>query len=675
MDRKNKIWLAVAVVWLATVYVIRGLELGRIEQFGWFHLLVSWDPETTVGSFLLLCLPVMLVLFPNRRQVVSSQSCASRPTEADGNQTEMRERQPGFRFSVLLQSAAIAALSLFSSWGIGQSEISVRQPNGQVRPSAFAELPPAYHDEFSYLLQAETFKAGRFAWPGAPVASDAFHQFHVLNEDVTISRYFPLTGFWVAPFVTDTFSKLGSPIWGHWIAGALAAVFFFWSARRLMPAGAALFCGLLLAVSPGLAIFSNMLLAHHPVMLMLSVFLYAFLRLVQPVTPDDSARVRSPGLRSSVLWALVGGCAMSAAMLGRPMTAAGFTAPFGLWLLVELVRKRLSLIVIPAFAVPLIAGFGILGLMNHAATGDYFSSAYQKYTDTFTPRHKYGFGNAENCEVAAGPDAVKKYDQWATNLDGAVAAKNVWLRTKYSLFWTGNLVLLSMGIFAAIAAFVCDRLFEIGNSNSRPTRFGQTGLMMLLASVISLHVVHIPYWYAGIMEWHYVFETAPLILVLAGFGLFWFWQNLMLIGKPSLVSVWMLLLVTGSLLPAWFSSPDVLGISKVDSWINQTAYSRRRMAEFRLAANQLASEEPVLVFVDESNTDPQLSFIINPPNYEGAVIVCRLPQTSEELSTITDHFAKRSQYYFDASGGSVILQPFQVEFHLKAASEPLSKQP
>lgn len=652
MDRKQIFWIAASFVWLVAMSVVAALDWVRIGESGLFNLVVSWNTETTLASLLLCSLPALVMLFPNRRIRSHFDSQTLSRAEADTS-----DRQAGggskWSWSVALQSVVIAALSILSSWGIGQTEISVRTSQGQLQLTPFADLPPAYHDEYSYLLQAETFRAGRLSWPGVPVAPDEFHQFHVLNEDVTISRYFPLTGLWVAPFLA------ANPIWGHWVAGALAAVFFFWSARLLMPAGIALFCGVLIALSPGLAIFSNMLLAHHPVMLLLSIFLFSFLKLVKLGANADPCR------KSSALWALFAGCAMSAAMLGRPMTAAGFTAPFGAWLLVELIRRRASLIVVPAFALPLLTGFSFLAVMNHAGTGDAFRTAYQEYTDSFTPRHKYGFDNALHCEVASGPEAVKKYDQWATNLNAGTAAKNIWLRTKFSLFWIWNAIILSMGLAAAAAELIRCRSLSTDDPNSVTASFELTGLTVLIASVFCLHLVHIPYWYAGIMEWHYVFETAPLILLLAGFGLASFHEWLKVITIPKLASAWLVMLVICTLLPAWFSSTEVLGDSKVDLWINQTAYSRRRMAEFRLAADQVASEGPVLVLVDESNTDPQLSFIINPPNYEGPVIVCRLPQTKKQLVSIVKHFDDRRLYYFDASQQPVHLDPFNEQLHLR----------
>jgi hypothetical protein len=168
--------------------------------------------------------------------------------------------------------------------------------------SRFADLPPAYHDEYSYLFQAKTFLAGHLSFPSHE-APRLFDQMHVLNEGRFASRYFPGTGMWMAPFVA-----CDRPYWGHWFAGALTAFLIFWTGRELGGDGAGLVAGFLTAVSPGMALFGNLLLAHQPTLMGLSLFLMAFIRLRN---------------RARIGYALLAGIGLTFAMLCRPMTAAG----------------------------------------------------------------------------------------------------------------------------------------------------------------------------------------------------------------------------------------------------------------------------------------------------------------------------------------------------------------
>ena len=669
MHRSTKTtWLAVGIVWALTLRLIVLIDGPRIEEFGWLNLAISWNSETTLATVALLILPGLAILFPADQRSVKFQNnwssesnsllhlpSVNKADEGTADNARQLAHEDGLVFSkeLVVPSLLVAFCALMPSWMIGQTDIDVRSATGANIQVPFADLPPAYHDEYSYLLQAETFAAKRLAWPKAPVAPDLFHQFHVLNNDVTVSRYFPLTGLWIVPSLA-----IGYPFWGHWLAGSIASVMFFWSARMIMPRPAALLSGHMIAFSPAVAIFSNMLLAHHPVLLMLSIFLFAFLKLLQP-----NASQQNRSARRSFLWAFVAGCGLSAAMLGRPMTAAGFSAPFGLWLLWRLIYKRTHLIVIPAFALPLVAGFGVLAILNAAATGSPSRTAYQEYTDQFTPRHKYGFDNAVNCEVAAGPMALKKYDQWATNLDWPAAIQNVKNRTKFSLFWTWNLVLLGMGLVASVVELIRLCFLKQTETYGSQVLFRRTALAMLLAAIVSLHLVHIPYWYSGIMEWHYVFETAPLIVLLTGFGLSSLVIQLRRIIGSRVVTLWICGMVLATIIPAWVSSPEFLGPSKVSQWINQTSYSRRRIAEFRLAVAEVSQQQKTLILVDESGTDPQLSFIINPPSYQGQSLVCRLPSRREELVQIAAEFPDRKLYYFDANQAQAVILPFNESIH------------
>ena len=83
-------------------------------------------------------------------------------------------------------SLALFVLSVGMTWAIGRE---------------FAEMPPAFHDEYSYIFQAKTFLAGR-AYFTPHSHSEFFDQMHVLNDDgVFASRYFPGVGLWLAPWV------------------------------------------------------------------------------------------------------------------------------------------------------------------------------------------------------------------------------------------------------------------------------------------------------------------------------------------------------------------------------------------------------------------------------------------------------------------------------------------
>lgn len=621
------------LAWLSAVCACGWVELARLKfaiasPSGWLGWFANWDADTTPAFLILMALPVLIVV---RFRSASLRGMSAWRKAATASEPPRESRSERWI------PAGLFLVSLLCSASIGMRTISVPTAvpaNSDSSEVCFFALPPAYHDEFSYLLQARTFLAGRVTWPAMTVHPELFHQIHVLNEPMTASRYFPWTGLWMAPFVLCR-----CPYAGHWLAGALAVVFFHGCLTRLLPRGWALCGGLLIALSPGLAVFSNLLLAHHPTMLALSVFLWAFLRLMKSAADSD---------------ALIAGTALTLAMLGRPMTAAGFALPFGIWLLVAGLRstipRRVSSVAprfgwraAAAIGLPLLAGFIVLGAMNQRITGRWTQSAYQLYTDTYTPSHRFGFNNAEIGAKLAGPKVLNEYDRWATNLTPAKAAENVRNRCIASTQWTLGIAALVFALIAAIPSCL-------------PLRGNDIRIVLILCSVTSLHAVHVPYWYDGILHWHYVFETAPLLLILATVGL----RNAFTVmagglGTKTTLS-WLTCLIGASLLPGWMDAETFWGPSKVTLAVGEQSFSRVRFEQFRRLTRNPELNHPVLVMVDESASDPQLSYIVNPPDLQADVLVCRKPAEVSVIAELKAAFPDRSLWVFNPE--TFALQPW-----------------
>jgi len=628
------LWLVWSLLFAAAAFFeFRRLSSSFDTAVGPVAWLLFWDPETTLPFFCLLSLPLLRWVSAGRGRTRPTYVPAANRSTGDVTRHSQLMGRPS-KAAPIAACCLIFLLSVISSYAVGSRNIRVATML-QERNIAFAHLPPAYHDEYSYLLQAETFLAGRVTFPPMTVRPDLFHQMHVLNERRTVSRYFPTTGAWMAPFVA-----IGHPAWGHWLAGGMASVFFFLAMRQIVHSRAACVGGVLIALSPGLAIFSNLLLAHHPVMLALSIFTWSFLRMMST---------------SGFCYALLSGTALSIAMLGRPMTAAGFALPFGLWLALHLVRQRGSRVLAVGMGLPLVAGLAVLAIFNHEATGSWNRTAYQEYTDTFTPRHRYGFNNGA-ARAADDERVLTRYDKWATNLTPAVAAENVRNRLIASLQWSLAVFPLLFGI--GMAAQLC---LPQSTQCDVITVANRTGLRLLFASVFTLHLVHVPYWFVGIMHWHYVFETAPLLLLLAGAGMYAAAGQLAEFLPRKLAVAWIVCLVAAGLSPGWFAMPVFGGQSKVDGAVSELSFARTRFEYFNATVESAAIRKPALIMIDERDADPQLSYVINPPDLESAVLTCRYPTSRQEVQNLQAAFPARTIYTFnpttqlfrrwDASGG------------------------
>ena len=247
---------------------------------GMLNLVAEWSPTVATIQFLVLVIAPFLWMIERKRIVTAV------------NVIHPARHPTGSTRTAWIYASLVGLTSYMTCFTVG---------------SGIVELPPAYHDEYSYVFQAKTLLLGRLTVPSHATHPELFDQMHVLNEGRMASRYYPGTGMWLAPWLA-----INHPYWGYWLASALASVLVFWTGYELGRIPVGLVSGLACALSPGVAIFSNLLLAHQPTLASLSLFLWAFIRWQRTRAPVDL---------------FLAGCGLTFAMLCRPATAAGNRLP------------------------------------------------------------------------------------------------------------------------------------------------------------------------------------------------------------------------------------------------------------------------------------------------------------------------------------------------------------
>jgi hypothetical protein len=229
---------------------------------------------------------------------------------------------------------------------------------------------PTVHDEFSYLLAADTFARGRLTNPTHPLWVH-FETFHIIQQPSYASKYPPAQGMMLAAGQVIG----GHPIVGVWISTALACAAICWMLLAWFPPWWAMLGSLLVALHPGILLQWGQSYWGGIVAMMGGGLVFGALRRI----------VRRPSVCDATLL----GAGLAVLANSRPYEGLLASLPVGVVLLVWMTGKNgpavqvsIKRIVLPISLVLALTG-GAMGFYNWRVTGDVLRMPYQVHEATY----------------------------------------------------------------------------------------------------------------------------------------------------------------------------------------------------------------------------------------------------------------------------------------------------
>jgi hypothetical protein len=236
--------------------------------------------------------------------------------------------------------------------------------------SLLGRFPQPYvHDEFSYLLAADTFAHGRLANPMHPMWAH-LETFHVLQIPSYASRYPPAQGMILA-----LGQLLGRPVIGVWISTALLCASVFWMLKQWTAPRWALLGAIIVCLHPEVLHWSHGFWGGQLAMAGGALTLGVFRRALYTAKARDG---------------LIAGIGISVMANTRPYEGLVLTVVLALALFVWTRRAEIRSaftgswprFLAPACAVLLLTGVA-MGFYNHRVTGHWLTLPWMAYEATY----------------------------------------------------------------------------------------------------------------------------------------------------------------------------------------------------------------------------------------------------------------------------------------------------
>jgi hypothetical protein len=182
----------------------------------------------------------------------------------------------------------------------------------------------------------------------------------------------------------------------------------------------------------------------------------------------------------------------------------------------------------------------------------------------------------------------------------------------------------------------------------------QRATWLILAGIVSLHAVHVPYWFVGMEDHHYVFESGALWGAWTGAvsiaavrewrslgrsTVAWWWGATLAAAVITNFTVSLARTVEDEATAPLWSAPLEQGISRV-------LFARHRHGRFAALVARQASPLPALVLVERDPADRHIDYVTNSPDLSGPVLIGHYLPEIVPVAEVKRLFPDRSLFLY-----------------------------
>ena len=489
------------------------------------------------------------------------------------------------------------------------------------RLSAVQPPAPGAHDEFSYLLAADTFAQGRLTNPTHPLW-EHFESFHIIHQPTYSSKYPPGQGLMLALGQVLT----GRPIVGSWIGVALMVAAVSWMLQGWLPVRWALFGSLIACTNAGLYMFWGQ--SYWGGQLPLAGAALAL--------GGVPRLVKSQKIRDAVVMAI----GVSILAVTRPYEGVIFTALVGIATLWQLYRAKVPLletmarVVLPAAGVLLVTLSGLL-YYNKQVTGDFKTFPYMVHNQQYEQSPLLLWQNVKTYSKTYRHRAMQEFHE--------VRMKTMFERQRdWADFW--RIKLDSLGfIWVQFFSFgLLIPLLFVG----RPKPLRKSWPLFAAIGVLFAGILIIPW-----LQSHYLATLAPFLLLILLEGMRRIragWQGR---GRGVLAGLMITYLAFSAFRVTLYAAMEN------NQWNQQRARIAREL--------EATGEEHLVVVRYQQDHDPSNEWVYNAADIDGSPIVWAREMGREHNRRLLEYYRDRRVWLLLADA-----QPPKLIEHKRPAAKP-----